>query len=124
MPSLEPGGVWLDSVRVGAFTPGASRVASLTGSFYSVDKDNGSLLIERAMRATSTQTTRLHYQTADLHARLLSPNLDGLVMANSLHFQRNQAGGRKDGCAVIASRWAVALLWNIILTGAILPCPS
>lgn len=91
MPSPEPGGVWADwGAGAGAFTLALAELIGPTGEIYAVDKDGGALRQqERAMHAQFPQTT-VHYQTADFTHPLQLPPLDGLVMANSLHFQRNQ----------------------------------
>ena len=91
MPSVAPGGVWADlGAGAGAFTLALADLLGPMGEIYAVDKDAGALRQqERIMRAQFPQTT-IHYQTADFTHPLKLPFLDGLVMANSLHFQRNQ----------------------------------
>lgn len=92
LPSAKPGGVWADlGAGAGAFTLALADLLGPTGEIYAVDKDAGALRQqERIMRAQFPQTT-IHYQTADFTRPLPLPPLDGIVMANSLHFQRNQA---------------------------------
>ena len=92
MPSAVPGGIWADlGSGAGAFTLALADLLGPTGEIYAVDKDAGALRQqERIMRTQFPQTT-VHYQTADFTHPLKLPLLDGLVMANSLHFQRNQA---------------------------------
>ena len=86
-----PGGVWADfGSGWGAFTLALADLIGPTGRIYSVDKDRGSLREqERAMRSRfpGTNVTYLH---ADFTQRLNIPPLDGIVMANSLHFLRNK----------------------------------
>jgi ubiquinone/menaquinone biosynthesis C-methylase UbiE len=92
MPTAMPGGVWADlGSGGGAFTLALAELIGLAGEIYSVDKDVGALRQqERALHAQFPQTT-VHYQTADFTRPLKLSALDGIVMANSLHFQRNQA---------------------------------
>jgi len=86
-----PGGVWADlGSGWGAFTLALADLIGPTGRIYSVDRDSGSLREqERAMRSRfpGTNVTYLH---ADLTQRRDIPPLDGIVMANSLHFLRNK----------------------------------
>jgi ubiquinone/menaquinone biosynthesis C-methylase UbiE len=61
-----------------------------TGHIYSVDKDRGALREqERAMRSRFSATT-VRYLTADFTQQLDLPPLDGIVMANSLHYVRKK----------------------------------
>ena len=86
-----PGGVWADlgSGR-GAFTLALADLIGPTGQIYSVDKDGGALREqERAMRSRFPGTT-VHYLNADFTQPLDLPPLDGIVMANSLHFLRKK----------------------------------
>ena len=87
----EPGGVWADlGSGGGAFTLALADLLGPTGEIYSVDRDQGALREqERAMRSRFPATT-VHYITADFTQRLDLPPLDGIVMANSLHFQREK----------------------------------
>ncbi|CAN5431195.1 hypothetical protein BH10CHL1_BH10CHL1_17310 [soil metagenome] len=91
IPSPLPGGIWADlGSGGGAFTLALAELLGPTAEIYSVDKDAGALREqERAIRIQFPQTT-VHYQNADFTRPLKLPMLDGIVMANSLHFQRNQ----------------------------------
>jgi len=85
------GGVWADlGSGSGAFTLALADLIGATGHIYSVDKDRSSLREqERAMRSRFSGTT-VHYLTADFTQRLDLPPLDGIVMANSLHYVRKK----------------------------------
>lgn len=86
-----PGGVWADlGSGTGAFTLALADLIGPTGEIYSVDKDRGSLKEqERSMRARFPAVT-VHYLAADFSRTLELPPLDGVVMANSLHYQRDK----------------------------------
>lgn len=86
------GGVWADlGSGAGAFTLALADLLGPGATIYSVDKDARSLREqERAMRASFPATT-VHYLAADFTRPLDLPPLDGLVMANSLHFVRQKA---------------------------------
>ena len=87
----EPGGVWGDlGSGSGAFTLALADLIGPTGHIYSVDKDRGALREqERAMGSRFSGTT-VHYLNADFTQRLDLPPLDGIVMANSLHYVRKK----------------------------------
>ena len=86
-----PGGVWADlGSGAGAFTLALADLIGPAGQIYSVDKDSGALREqERGMR-TLFPGVDVHYITADFTRPLPLPPLDGVVMANSLHFQRHK----------------------------------
>jgi ubiquinone/menaquinone biosynthesis C-methylase UbiE len=85
------GGTWADlGCGTGAFTLALADLIGPTGSIYAVDKDRRSLdLLEQTMHADFPATT-VHYRRADFTGPLELPSLDGVVMANSLHFVRNK----------------------------------
>jgi ubiquinone/menaquinone biosynthesis C-methylase UbiE len=83
-----PGGTWADlGSGTGAFTLALADLIGPAGRIYSVDRDAGVLRRqERSMRARFPAVT-VHYLAADYCQWLDLPLLDGVVMANSLHFQ-------------------------------------
>jgi ubiquinone/menaquinone biosynthesis C-methylase UbiE len=85
------GGTWADlGCGTGAFTLALADLIGPTGTIYAVDKDRRALdLLEQAMRADFPATT-IHYHRADFTQPLELPPLDGVVMANSLHFVRDK----------------------------------
>jgi ubiquinone/menaquinone biosynthesis C-methylase UbiE len=87
----EAGGVWADlGSGWGAFTLALADLIGPTGYIYSVDKDRGSLREqERAMRARFPGMM-VEYIAANMSNHLDLPPLDGVVMANSLHFLRDK----------------------------------
>ena len=86
-----PGGVWADlGSGKGAFTLALAELIGPAGEIYSVDRDRNALREqERAMRAQFPAMT-VHYLTADFTRPLDLPPLDGMMMANSLHFLRDK----------------------------------
>jgi ubiquinone/menaquinone biosynthesis C-methylase UbiE len=82
-----PGGAWADfGSGAGAFTMALAELIGLNGKIYSVDKDQGALREQaRAMRAKFPDVA-IFYRTADFTHPLDIPLLDGIVMANALHF--------------------------------------
>ncbi|MEO8612253.1 MAG: methyltransferase domain-containing protein [Chloroflexota bacterium] len=86
-----PGGVWADlGSGSGAFTMALAELIGTTGEIYSVDQDGGALGQQKREMQTRFPKVVVHYQQADFTKRLNLPALDGLVMANSLHFQRQK----------------------------------
>jgi len=86
-----PGGVWADlGAGSGAFTLALADLIGPGGVIFAVDRDAGALReLARAMRARFPQVA-LHAQVGDFSGPLRLPPLDGLVMANSLHFVRRK----------------------------------
>lgn len=86
-----PGGIWADfGSGAGAFTLALADLLGPTGSIYSVDKDRAALREqERAMHSRFPGTT-VSYIAEDFTRCLELPLLDGIVMANSLHFLREK----------------------------------
>ena len=87
-----PGGTWADlGSGDGAFTLALADLVGPDGVIHSVDRDAAALRRqERAMRARFPSAA-VRYLPADFGGPLDLPTLDGAVMANSLHFARDQA---------------------------------
>jgi len=85
------GGVWADfGAGHGAFTLALAELLGPSGEIYAVDKDKRSLAqLQKEMRHRFPEVI-LHIRTADFAAPLQLPPLDGVVMANSLHFVRHK----------------------------------
>jgi ubiquinone/menaquinone biosynthesis C-methylase UbiE len=86
------GGTWADlGAGSGAFTLALAGLIGPEGSIHAVDRNSRSLREnERAMRARFPDTA-VHNVEADITRPLELPPLDGIVLANVLHFQREQA---------------------------------
>jgi len=86
-----PGGVWADlgSGR-GAFTLALAELIGPTGRIYSVDRDAGALREQEKAMHLQFPSVTVSYLHADFTQRLDLPPLDGVVMANSLHFLRTK----------------------------------
>jgi SAM-dependent methyltransferase len=87
----EPGGVWADlGSGGGAFTLALADLLGSSAQIYSVDQDAAALRDqERALRARFPGVSAA-YRKADFTRPLGLPALDGIVMANSLHFVARQ----------------------------------
>ncbi len=88
-----PGGVWADlGSGTGAFTLALAELIGPTGEIYSVDKDGSALREQARLFRVRYPGYPIHFQKADFTRPLELPPLDGLVMANALHFHRDKAG--------------------------------
>jgi ubiquinone/menaquinone biosynthesis C-methylase UbiE len=85
------GKTWADlGSGQGAFTLALADLLGPTGSIYSVDRDGHALQVQlRALREAFPRVA-VTQLTADFTRPLDLPPLDGIVMANSLHFVRNK----------------------------------
>jgi ubiquinone/menaquinone biosynthesis C-methylase UbiE len=91
-----PGGVWGDfgSGR-GAFTLALAELVGPTSEIYSIDRDASALRYQERVlhdRFPRHPAANLHFLVADYTRRSDLPLLDGAVMANTLHFQRQVDG--------------------------------
>ena len=85
------GGLWADlGSGSGAFTLALAEIVGAQAEIYSVDKDKGALQEQARAFKTRFPQAHIHYQQADFTTRLPLPLLDGIVMANSLHFHKQK----------------------------------
>jgi SAM-dependent methyltransferase len=86
------GGVWADlGSGSGAFTLALADLLGPGARIYSVDKDRRALREQEAAQRARFPQTLVDYLEADFTGRLELPPLDGILMANSLHYVRNKA---------------------------------
>lgn len=87
----KPEQVWADlGSGGGAFTLALADLLGDGGVIYSIDRDSGALRDqERAMQSQFPRST-VHYRPVNFTQPLDLPPLDGIVMANSLHFLSQQ----------------------------------
>jgi ubiquinone/menaquinone biosynthesis C-methylase UbiE len=90
--NLQPGGTWADlGAGSGAFTLALRELVGAEAGIYAVDRDRARLgELERAWRGRFGETAGLHVLPGDFTHRLDLPALDGLLMANSLHFYKDK----------------------------------
>jgi ubiquinone/menaquinone biosynthesis C-methylase UbiE len=84
-------GVWADfgSGR-GVFTLALAEQLQSQAQIYSIDLDADSLRAQQAALQDCYPAITAHYLTADFTQQIELPPLDGIVMANALHFLRNK----------------------------------
>ena len=83
-------GTWADfGSGQGAFTLALADVLGNDGSIVSVDRDARALEAQRTEMVRRFPDARVDYRVADFTSEIDLPQLDGIVMANSLHFVRD-----------------------------------
>ena len=89
----ESGGIWADlGSGSGAFTLALAELLGTGAEIYSVDKKKDGLQRQEKEMRARFPGSRLRTITADYTRPLDLPALDGVVMANTLHFQRQKDG--------------------------------
>lgn len=90
--NLIAGGTWADfGAGSGAFTLALRELVGPHANIYAVDKDQKALReLERAHREMFTTSQNIHAVRADFSGALSLPPLDGIVMANSLHYFKDR----------------------------------
>src|SRR5512140_873386 len=90
--NLAPGGTWADlGAGSGAFTLALRELIGSQAQIYAVDKDRGSLRsLESEYKSRFGGKDNLHILRADFSGKFDIPPLDGVLMANSLHFFRDK----------------------------------
>jgi ubiquinone/menaquinone biosynthesis C-methylase UbiE len=90
--NLSRGGIWADfGAGSGAFTLALSELVGLNAEIYAIDKERAGLgKLERSHRERFGTSQNLHLVRADFTGALSLPPLDGIVMANSLHFFKDK----------------------------------
>lgn len=86
------GGIWADlGSGEGAFTLALAELIGPGGGIHSVDTDAGALRTQQRALSERFPDMALEVHRADFTRPLALPPLDGIVMANSLHFHGDHA---------------------------------
>jgi len=90
--NLNQGGIWADfGAGSGAFTLALRELIGFHASIYAVDKDQKALNdLDKAHRAEFGTSQNVNTVRADFTRALSLPPLDGIMMANSLHFFKDK----------------------------------
>jgi ubiquinone/menaquinone biosynthesis C-methylase UbiE len=90
--NLTPGASFADlGAGSGAFTLALRELLGLSAELYAVDRDRNRLSkLKQAHRSMFGSVEHLHVVHGDFTKSLELPLLDGILMANSLHFFRNK----------------------------------
>jgi SAM-dependent methyltransferase len=88
----EQGGVWADfGAGTGAFTLALAELIGPGGEIYAIDRNARALQTQAEAMRRQFPRIKAHQQVADFTLPLDLPPLDGIVVANALHFQRDPA---------------------------------
>jgi ubiquinone/menaquinone biosynthesis C-methylase UbiE len=90
--NLPFGGTWADfGAGTGAFTLALRELVGPHANIYAIDKDQrGFRELEKTHREKFSTSQNVHTVRADFSGALSLPPLDGIVMANSLHFFKDK----------------------------------
>jgi ubiquinone/menaquinone biosynthesis C-methylase UbiE len=85
------GNAWADlGSGEGAFTLALAHLLGPTGAIHTVDRDRRALQVQAGKLRDAFPRLNVTAVVADFTLPLELPPLDGIVMANSLHFQHDQ----------------------------------
>ena len=89
---LPSGGTWADfGAGSGVFTLALRELVGPHANIYAIDKDRRALSeLERAHRDKFGTSQNIHSISADFAGALSMPPLDGILMANSLHYFKDK----------------------------------
>src|SRR5256885_3270794 len=86
------GGIWAGlGAGTGAFTLALADLIGPQGIIHAIDRDRGALAELRSAFVSAVPQAELRVRVADFTRRLDLSDLDGVVMANSLHFVDDKA---------------------------------
>ena len=89
--AVAPGETWLElGSGTGAFTLALADLLGPGGTIRSVDADRTALLTQAEVVRARFAAVRLEQRTADFTRPLGFSGMDGVLMANSLHFVKNK----------------------------------
>jgi ubiquinone/menaquinone biosynthesis C-methylase UbiE len=88
---FRPGGVWADfGSGTGAFTLALAELIQPDGEIFSIDQDRPALRRQEKEMRDRFPRLKVEYLHANYAAPIDLPALDGIVAANTLHFQADQ----------------------------------
>jgi ubiquinone/menaquinone biosynthesis C-methylase UbiE len=83
--------VWADlGSGEGTFTMALAELGGTDLELYSVDRDKSRLATQQGLMRAKYRENRVHYLNADFTRPMDLPELDGILMANSLHFVKDK----------------------------------
>jgi ubiquinone/menaquinone biosynthesis C-methylase UbiE len=90
--AVTPGETWLElGSGTGAFTLALAELVGKGGTIHSIDSDRGALAAQATAVHSRFDPIRLDQRTADFTRALGFSGMDGVLMANSLHFVKDKA---------------------------------
>jgi len=119
------GGTWADfGAGTGAFTLALADLLGRSGCVVAIDRDRRSLATNRRrLRSLFPGFPALHLR-ADIGRRLPLHSLDGILLANVLHFQTNQAAVLEFARGYLRDAGVIAIVeYNIERSNMAVPHP-
>jgi ubiquinone/menaquinone biosynthesis C-methylase UbiE len=90
--AVTPGETWLElGSGSGAFTMALADLLGKGGMIHSVDSDRGALATQATAVRSGFDGVRLNQRAADFTRSLGFSGMDGVLMANALHFVKDKA---------------------------------
>ncbi len=90
--AVTPGTTWLElGSGTGSFTLALADLLGAGGRIHSVDKDRGAMVTQAAAVRSRFPSVRLDQRAADFTRALGIGGMDGVLMANALHFVSDKA---------------------------------
>jgi precorrin-6B methylase 2 len=87
----QTGGVWADfGSGTGAFPLALADLIGPAGVIYSIEQDRSALAQQERSLRERFPNSIVHYHAADFTRPIDLPALDGIIMANALHFHRQK----------------------------------
>lgn len=121
----DAGQVWADlGAGRGAFTLALADLLPEGSRIYAVDRDEAALHANAREIRKQFPEAQVTYLRGDFTGSLRLPGLDGIVMANSLHFQRDQPAALATVCANLRPGGRLVLVeYNIERGNPAVPYP-
>jgi ubiquinone/menaquinone biosynthesis C-methylase UbiE len=89
--SIMPKSIWADfGSGWGAFTLALRDIAGENIEIFSIDTDKSSLSEQKVNFENQFPNSNIHFINSDFSNKLELPKLDGILMANSLHYVKDQ----------------------------------
>ena len=90
--AITPGETWLElGSGTGAFTLALADLLGKGGTIHSIDSDRGALATQATAVRSHFEGVRLDQRAADFTRSLGFSGMDGVLMANALHFVKDKA---------------------------------
>ena len=90
--AVTPGETWLElGSGTGAFTLALAELVGKRGTIHSIDADRGALATQATAVHSRFDPIRLDQRAADFTRSLGFSGMDGVLMANALHFVKDKA---------------------------------
>ena len=120
-----PGGTWADlGSGTGTFTAALAESLGADTIIYSVDIDAGALREQERELHARFPGIHLHTLQGDFNQPLSLPALDGILMANSLHFQEDPCASLSRAAGLLVpGGWLIIVEYDVQKASPWVPYP-